>query len=248
MTSTTRPAPAPSRQLGLAGMVVLHLILLYGALHSRPLPQPDVPDTRPAITWLQLRPLMQPKLPPVVPPPLHMTKPTIPAVPARQAPPSSPAAVTETAAVPTLPSPTPAPAPTPATLGAETPPRSAEDILAQAKRDIGKIDKDLRTHTFQGKLIKAPPNTPQIRLAKAFDEAAAAVPNKWYEKPKVEELLDDGGYGRRIYKVTGANGTYCITVESNHAPDGIDVIQNGIKPKITNCGNNPPPAATTQAY
>ena len=60
--------------------------------------------------------------------------------------------------------------------------------------------------------------------------------------------MDPGGYGRRIYKVVGAMGTYCITVESNHAPGGQDVIRRGIQTKTTDCGSNPPPAATTQAY
>lgn len=112
----------------------------------------------------------------------------------------------------------------------------------------GEIDKDLRTNTFQGKLIKAPPNTAQTRLAKEFDAAAAVVANRWYEKPKVETLLDSGGYGRRIYRVTGANGTYCITVESNHAPDGLDIMKDGIRQKLTDCGRNPPPVETTHAY
>lgn len=151
---------------------------------------------------------------------------------------------------PDLPAPLapPAPAAAPATPGAAAPSRSADDILQQAKRDIGKIDQDLRTNTFQGKLIQAPADSPAIRLKKGFDEAAAVTPNKWFEKPKVETLLDAGGYSRRINRVRGALGTYCITTESNHAPDGLDIMKNGIQQKLTTCGPNPPPVDAMQGH
>ena len=118
----------------------------------------------------------------------------------------------------------------------------------QAEWDVPVFGLDDGRHSFRDKLIKAPPDTPGTRLAKAFDDAAAVMPNRWYEKPKVEVLLDSGGYGRRIERVTGANGTYCITVESNHAPDGLDSMKDGIHPKVTSCGPHPPPVETTQVY
>ena len=82
---------------------------------------------------------------------------------------------------------------------------------------------------------------------RGMQEASDMAPTKLYEAPKVTEIIDPGGYGRRRYRVVGARGTYCITVESNHAPDGIDSMQHGIKPKRTNC----PPheqAATKQDW
>jgi hypothetical protein len=47
--------------------------------------------------------------------------------------------------------------------------------------------------------------------------------------------MDQGQYGRRIYKVKGAFGTYCIYNETNHAPDGLDAMKNGLHPKIMSC-------------
>ena len=38
------------------------------------------------------------------------------------------------------------------------------------------------------------------------------APNKRYQAPKVTEIIDSGGDGRRRYRVAGATGTYCITI------------------------------------
>ncbi|MES2320494.1 MAG: hypothetical protein V4631_23700 [Pseudomonadota bacterium] len=125
---------------------------------------------------------------------------------------------------------------------AETPrTRSVDEMMQQARKDIGKIDKDLRKE-FPGAAIKAPPDSPQIRLEKGIEHAAEMAPPKWYEAPKITELVDPGGYGRKRYRVITANGTYCVTYESNHAPDGIDSMQRGIKPKITTCPQHEEPA------
>ncbi len=46
---------------------------------------------------------------------------------------------------------------------------------------------------------------------------------------------DQWGTGRRIYKVTTANGVYCIYKESNHALDGLDVFRRGVGEKLMSC-------------
>jgi hypothetical protein len=110
---------------------------------------------------------------------------------------------------------------------------SADDILLRARRDLGGIDRQLRSERPQG--IVAPADTSQRRLDKAFDRAAAAAPGGLFEAPKVEEILDPGGYGRTRYRVVGATGTYCVTYESNRTPDGLDTMKNGIRPKTRTC-------------
>jgi hypothetical protein len=121
-------------------------------------------------------------------------------------------------------------------------PLSVDDILLQARRDLGGIDKQLRSERRQG--IVAPADTSQTRLDKAFDRAAAAAPGGMLEAPKVEELVDPGGYARKRYRVVGAMGTYCMTYESNHAPDGIDTMQNGIRSKFRSCPAHEQPPTT----
>jgi hypothetical protein len=55
-------------------------------------------------------------------------------------------------------------------------------------------------------------------MERGFAEAAAAVPNRWYEAAKITEMTDQGG--RKIYKVVGAGGTYCVFADPNRAPGG----------------------------
>ncbi len=124
--------------------------------------------------------------------------------------------------------------------------RSADDILRQARRDIGKIDRELRQASLN-RQIQAPADTKLTRLQKGFADAAAAVPPKWFEAPKVEEIVDEGGYGRKRYRVSTAGGTYCVTYEGVNAPDGIDIMKNGIQSKFTTCPAHEQPP-TTQSW
>lgn len=96
-------------------------------------------------------------------------------------------------------------------------------------------------------MISAPADSPELRMRRKMAQAADMVPNRWYQAPKVTEIVDPGGYGRRRYKVVGAAGTYCITQESNHGPDGQDTMRNGIRPKVTNCPRDEQ-AATKQDW
>lgn len=217
------------RLAGLAATVALHLALLYGWHLARLSPTTADEANAPGIQWVKVLPprpvehapapavtheLVKPKAaaPRQVPLPAH-TPPAIVATPAAIAGPAAEAA----------------------------PARSAAEMMQQAKKDLGKIDKELRKE-FPGARIKAPPDSPQIRLVKGIEEAAELAPPKWYEQAKVKEIIDPGPYGRKRYRVITAFGTYCATYESNHAPDGIDSMKNGIKPKFTNCPKNEAPA------
>jgi hypothetical protein len=212
--------PGNERRLYAIGLTIaVHLALIYGWQMTRRIPAPEWELPRNAIQWLRLKPLVPPK--PVAP------RPAAPP-PRQQTPRTAPASA----------SPAPTPAPVQPAPAVEAPAaRSAHDMLQQAKRDVGKIDKDLRK-AYPGQPISAPVQTAQTRLEKGIAAAADAAPNRWFEAPKVTEIIDPGGYGRRRYRVVGANGTYCITVESNHAPDGLDTMKYGIQQKITTCEEN----------
>ena len=138
----------------------------------------------------------------------------------------------------------PAPAPVEAVAGQPSG-KSGYDILQQARKDLGKISKELGKE-FAGQKIKAPRNTAQTRLEQGIALAHELAPPKWYEAPKIKEIIDPGGYGRKRYRITTALGTYCITYESNHAPDGIDVISKGMQQKRTSCPENELPPTTQE--
>ena len=104
----------------------------------------------------------------------------------------------------------------------EAPPAhlSAEQMLSIAKRDLGKIDRELRKEK-PAKRFSAVPDSAQQRLEKGFDEAHAAAPNKWYQAAKVEDITPPGDDARKIYRITGALGTYCVRYpDKNRANQG----------------------------
>lgn len=138
-------------------------------------------------------------------------------------------------------------APPPDTAPAEpevqpaAPPPPAADLLARAKAAAAGIDRALRQENPR-RGIQASVVTPAMKLERGIARAAELAPNKWYQAPKTEEILDPGQYGRRRYRVTTAMGTYCVTYESNHAPDGRDAMRDGIPPKRTTCDEDEQPA------
>jgi len=216
------------RRLGLGVVIAAHLALLYCWNLSRPVTLPAAIDASNPVTWLRWT-APTPAKPVVLPLPQRTASPA----------PRSPATVSPDAAPSTPVQPIQAPQPSAPSAfdpfaAAAPASRSADDIVQQARRDVGKIDKNLRKE-FREASIPARVDTPQTRLQRGFDAAAQAVPNHWYEAPKVIEMMDEGGYGRKIYKVIGAAGTYCFYAESNHAPDGLDVFQHGPNSKTATC-------------
>ncbi|KKO62370.1 hypothetical protein VM94_04444 [Janthinobacterium sp. KBS0711] len=192
----------PRRAPGLLLIVLLHLGFAYIVLQSRPRAVVDdnLPQG-PAITWLRY---------------------SAPA-PSKPVPLALPSAKPATARVPRLPMPVPisrplpppAAEPAPATPEAITlvPPPSAADILAQAKRDVGKIDKDLRKE-FPQRGGEKFDDTGYKRMQQGFAEAYAAVPPKWYEASKIEEIGANETRGSRTYKITSALGSLCVTTRA----------------------------------
>ncbi|MDN2698288.1 hypothetical protein O0882_18395 [Janthinobacterium sp. SUN073] len=195
---TTLPRRAP----GLLLIVLLHAGLAYVILQSRPhLASDENLRQGPAITWLRHTLPAQPK-----PLPLPSIK------PAAARPPRLPMAAPVSRP---LPAPTVEQVPAPATPEAITAPPapSAADILAQAKRDVGKIDRDLRKE-FPQRGEQKLDDTGFKRMQQGFAEAYAAVPPKWYEASKIEEVGANAAKGGRTYKITSALGTLCVTTRA----------------------------------
>lgn len=221
------------RTLAIALTIGVHLLLFWGWKTSMHAPGPDASDAVERIQWLLVPP--QAKAPVA-----NADKPKAAPAPSRPRTPASPQR-------PSVIVPDAEPALSIAEQQAEVPAAAVMPSLAErARASAGAIDRALRKANPR-RLITAPVITAQMRFQNGIQAANDAAPNRWFEAPKVTEIIDPGGYGRRRYKVVGANGTYCITIESNHAPDGIDSMQHGIKPKLTNC---PPDeqAATKQDW
>jgi hypothetical protein len=217
----------PTRSAALAATVAIHLALLFCWQLAQRAPQRHDDGPRQAIQWLWLP---RPSTAPVATPPSDKVREQLRAASRPRDP--VPPAQTPLPPVPIAP---------PGPDAAATPMPNAEAMLEQAKRSVAGIDKELRKES-RG-LISAPADTPQIRMRKGMEKASELAPNRWYEAPKVSEIIDPGtGYDRKRYRVTTANGTYCVTYESNHAPDGLDIMKNGIKPKLTNCPPHEQPA------
>lgn len=114
-------------------------------------------------------------------------------------------------------------------------PLDIDALKEQARVQAEKIDAQKPASEAAAPLAISPREEAWKRFEKDVQRAGEMAPPRAGQAPKVEEITEPGGYGRRRYRVITATGTYCITYESNHAPDGIDSMANGIKPKITNC-------------
>lgn len=192
--------PLPRRTPGLLLIVLLHAGLAYVVLQSRPrLAADEHLPQGPAIAWLRYTAPAPPRpivLPSAKPAAERVLRRTIPAPVSRPLP---------------LPAAEPAPA-MPEAITLVTPP-SAADILAQAKRDVGRIDKDLRKE-FPQRGEQKFEDTAYKRMQQGFADAYAAVPPKWYEASRIEEVGANEARGSRTYKITSALGTLCVTTRA----------------------------------
>jgi hypothetical protein len=206
------PAMKLQRQNRWPGLLltgVAHLAVLYFFLQSQRLADPPRAP-RDAIQWLL--PLPKGAAPRVAAPAPRVKTP--PAAPRQSSPIAEPAP-----AAPIAPSASePAPAPAPYDPFAQTqaaPPSGTDGMLAQAKLDAGRIDKELRK-IFPIAEPLPPPDSKQARLQRGFDAAHEAVPPKWYQGARMVELsTPDGENKTRTYKITTALLTYCINIYSD---------------------------------
>ena len=196
--------PLPRRAPGLLLIVLLHAGLAYVIVQSRPrLATDESLPQGPAISWLR-------HTLPAPPKPLPSIKPAAARVPRL---PSLPILAPVSRPLPAAPTVEQAPAPTAPETITLVPPQSAAEILAQAKRDVGKIDRDLRKE-FPQRGEQKLDDTGFKRMQQGFAEAYAAVPPKWYEASKIEEVGANASRGSRTYKITSALGTLCVTTRA----------------------------------
>ena len=238
----------PRQAAGIGISLAVHAMLLAMWQLSRTTPALDTTTPEAMVVRLLSTPSSAPSSEPAPAGPARETMPSLrrgatpaaaqqpPVQAAGMAPPvgkvtaEAPAEAAAAEAAPTVASDVPAPA-------------ASGSMLERARAAAGGADRALRKENPTRGIV-APVVTAQMKLSKGIAEAADLVPNKWYEAPKVTEVLDPGGYGRRRYRVVGAAGTYCVTYESNHAPDGLDTMRDGIKPKKTTCDPDWGPATT----
>jgi hypothetical protein len=236
------------RRLGLLLTVLLHVALVIGWQATRTLPPPvsTQDDARNRIMWIPLpQPALRPEprreepaapRPDTLAPRPHLRPAPAPAVPqAIQVVPATPAAPPADSMAPARAANAEAPA-QPAPAPASAP--NAKQILERARRDIGGIDKALRKEN--NPYIGAPVDSPQIRLRRGIEEANALAPNRIWEAPKVEELVNNTGDGARRTRVVGARGTYCVTERATNTD--VEMIEHHGKLRITNCPTHEEPA------
>jgi hypothetical protein len=83
-------------------------------------------------------------------------------------------------------------------------------------------------------------------MRKKMERAAQLAPNRLWEAPKTEELVNDTGDGARRTRVITPAGAYCIT---ERAPTtSIDMIEKHGKIRVTDCGTGHEQPASAQAW
>lgn len=225
-------ATAGTRNDRLAGIGVtlaVHLALMLAWQMAGKLPLTPQEGSDEAMQWLTL-PALPPRAEPAAPEPVKEVLPAPAAAPARAGrsipgpvSPVSPASPVEE--VPTAADEQPA-----------APPGAAE-ILANARRSVGEIDRTLRKENKP--LIVLPPDSPQIRMREGMEHARAMAPPRLWEAPKVEELVNNTGDGARRTRVITGRRTYCIT---NRAPTtNVEMIEMHGRQRFTNCPSDEEP-------
>lgn len=235
MPPTRPPRQDPdSRLAGLALTLLFHAALVAGWQQARKLRLPEQGEAD-FVQWVRVAP----RLPEAVVAETAPDRPRMQAAPRPIASSAAPAPAREAIAAPVPAEAVAAPAPT-----TEPAAGTARQMIEQAMRDAGAMDRAVRKDSKP--TIVAPPDSPQIRMANKFREAAALAPNKWYEAPKIVELVNDGGDGARRFRVLTALGIYCITERS--PATSIDMIEKHGKQRITNCGHEHEQPANPQEW
>ena len=204
--------------------VLLHSALLLAMLQGIRSQRQSRPHG-PAIQWLlpsAPRPAARPDTPPRPPAPaltLQTSKPTIAqtkastektqvAAPSPAATPAVIAPATESTHDDPFAQRKPAPSSTTAA--------NADDLLQRARQSAGRIDQQLRAESPQ-RFPLPPPDGMQAKLERGINAAHEAVPPKWYQGARMVELsTPDGERKSRMYKISTAFGSYCVSI----SPEG----------------------------
>jgi hypothetical protein len=227
------------RHAGIAATVLVHILLILGWQATRQMPSVPPDPRRTTIQWIRLpapaaptprreKERAEPVRTHAAP---HAGAITLPRAPATVAPPPAGGAPNAGA---TTGIDTPAP---PARSGAAA-------LLERARRDVGAVDRALRKEN--NPYIVAPLDSPEIRMRKKMERAAQLAPNRLWEAPKTEELVNDTGDGARRTRVITPGGAYCIT---ERAPTtSIDMIEKHGKIRVTDCGTGHEQPASAQEW
>jgi hypothetical protein len=226
--------PSQHRFAGVAATVLAHAALIVAWQVARQVPLPDGGEPPSVVQWVRLSERV-----PVAPAQDKTADEVRPRTPVQTRPDRTTRASERTGepAATVLPAPAargPGATPPAAAATVTAPSDSGRDILERARRDAAAIDRALRKEN--NPYIVAPPDSPQIRMRRKIGEAAALAPNRLWEAPKMEELVNDSGDGARRTRVITAGGTYCITERS--PTTSIDMLEKHGKLRITNCGQD----------
>jgi hypothetical protein len=228
------------RHAGIAATVLVHALLILGWLATRQAPSVAPDPRRMTVQWIRLpapaAPVPRREKERAEPVRMHVAPRasaiTLPRAPATVAPPPAASAPNADAATGT-----PVPPAQPARSGAAA-------LLERARRDAGAVDRALRKEN--NPYIVAPLDSPEIRMRKKMERAAQLAPNRLWEAPKTEELVNDTGDGARRTRVITPGGAYCIT---ERAPTtSIDMIEKHGKIRVTDCGTGHEQPASAQEW
>lgn len=242
MNFTHAQADHNKRFTALAAMLCVHGALVLAWHYTRPAPAPAAPLKRIDLWFVQEKapaPVVQAPIPMRAAAPVRASRQASVRPPARVDP--APAATAAGAA--STPATTPAATPAVAAAPAASIGLNAEEMLRQARGEAGAIDRELRKQVRKG-MVRAPVSTPYTRFVKGVELAHELAPPKWYEAPKIQEVIDPGQWGRKRTRVITAFGTYCITNDSNRPRAGNDVISKRPEPIMSNCPEHEQPATT----
>lgn len=220
MDYATAPPHHTRRLLTIGVTLGAHLALLFAWQSQRPGTQPEAPRLQ---VWFVPTPKSEPAAPahPATRLTVVRTKPSRPVSAPVKPPPLQAPQAPESMAPPA------------ADAALEAAPDAAE-IARKARRDIGAIDRDMRKEIPKN-LVRAPADSPHKRMVRGMELANEKAPPGLFEAPKIREVIDAGQMGRKRYRVITARGTYCLTYDANHTPNGKDVIANGMSQRFSSC-------------
>lgn len=90
------------------------------------------------------------------------------------------------------------------------PPPSGADVVSRAKRDLARIEQELRKGKPPKELVLQADST-QAKLERGFNAAHDAVPPKWYQGATIKELNSTDPH-KKIFRINTALGAYCILI------------------------------------
>jgi hypothetical protein len=96
-------------------------------------------------------------------------------------------------------------------------------LEAAEKAKQAALDTQTQAANQQGRAKAAPvlsgTASDMQKLARGIEAAHAAAPNKWYQAAKVEDITPPGDDQRKIYKITGVLGEWCVRYKDKNKAD-----------------------------